>query len=178
MSIFINSTDKIYHLLLMKEMHTLGLLSDEQYFDLIKSLWEINMPKHKEDECDDADSDDLIIKGAKGIQDGIYNIKDGKLFKYKAKGGTVRTYEIVPSAEAGQGEWIPCSERLPSEGEVVLASWSCLWKGAIVLARRYEGKWEWAYEHGADYWQPTELEEYWPEAWMLLPEPYREDGEV
>lgn len=54
----------------------------------------------------DADGDDLIIKGAKGIQDGLYNIKDGKLFKYKAKGGTVRTYPIVPSADAIQGEWI------------------------------------------------------------------------
>lgn len=53
----------------------------------------------------DAESDDLIIKGAKGIQDGLYNIKDGKLFKYKAKGGTVRTYPIVPSADAVQGEW-------------------------------------------------------------------------
>lgn len=40
-------------------------------------------------------SDDLIIKGAKGIKDGLYNIKDGKLFQYKAKGGTVRTYPIV-----------------------------------------------------------------------------------
>lgn len=40
MSIF-NSTDKIYHLLLMKEMHTLGVLSDEQYADLIKTLWGI-----------------------------------------------------------------------------------------------------------------------------------------
>ena len=47
----------------------------------------------------DAESDDLIIKGAKGIQDGLYNIKDGKLFKYKANGGTVRTYPIVPSAD-------------------------------------------------------------------------------
>ena len=54
----------------------------------------------------DAESDDLIIKGAKGIQDGLYNIKDGKLFKYKANGGTVRTYPIVPSADAVQGEWI------------------------------------------------------------------------
>lgn len=43
--------------------------------------------------------DDLIIKGAKGIKDGLYNIKDGKLFKYKANGGTVRTYPIVLSAE-------------------------------------------------------------------------------
>ena len=48
----------------------------------------------------DAESDDLIIKGAKGIKDGLYNITDGKLFKYKANGGTVRTYPIVPSADA------------------------------------------------------------------------------
>ena len=48
----------------------------------------------------DADGEDLIIKGAKGIQDGIYNIKDGELFEYKAKGGTVRTYPIIPSADA------------------------------------------------------------------------------
>ena len=64
----------------------------------------------------DADGEDLIIKGAKGIQDGLYNIKNGKLFKYKANGGTVRTYPIVPSADAVQG-WIPCSEKLPSEDE-------------------------------------------------------------
>ena len=54
----------------------------------------------------DAVSDDLIIKGAKGIQDGLYNIKDGELFKYKAKGGKVRAYPIVPSADAVQGEWL------------------------------------------------------------------------
>ena len=40
-------------------------------------------------------SDDLIIKGAKGIQDGLYNIQNGELFQYKAKGGTVRAYPIV-----------------------------------------------------------------------------------
>lgn len=40
-------------------------------------------------------SDDLIIKGAKGIQDGLYNIQNGELFQYKAKGGTVRTYPIM-----------------------------------------------------------------------------------
>ena len=38
---------------------------------------------------------DLIVKGAGEIKDGLYNIKDGKLFKYKANGGTVRTYPIV-----------------------------------------------------------------------------------
>ena len=44
-------------------------------------------------------SDDLIIKNGKGIQDGLYNIKDGEIFKYKAKGGTVRAYKLVPSAD-------------------------------------------------------------------------------
>ena len=52
MSIF-NSTDKIYHLLLMKEMHTLGGLSDEQYIDLIKTLWGIATPQHKKEGDDD-----------------------------------------------------------------------------------------------------------------------------
>ena len=54
----------------------------------------------------DAHNDDLIIKGAKGIQDGLYNIKDGKLSKYYAKGGIVQGYEIVPSADDVQGEWV------------------------------------------------------------------------
>ena len=48
---------------------------------------------------------DLIIKGAGEIKDGLYNIKDGKLFKYKANGGTVRTYPIV-SADRPTGHWI------------------------------------------------------------------------
>lgn len=46
-------------------------------------------------------SDDLIIKNGKGIQDGLYNIKDGALFKYKAKGGTVRTYKLVSAEQKG-----------------------------------------------------------------------------
>ena len=60
----------------------------------------------------EADGEDLIIKGAKGIQDGLYNIKDGKLFKYKANGGTVRTYPILPSADAVSREM-----REPTEEE-------------------------------------------------------------
>ena len=53
----------------------------------------------------DSYNDDLIIKGAKGIQDGLYNIKDGKLSKYYANGGIVQAYEIVPSADR-KGHWI------------------------------------------------------------------------
>lgn len=159
------------------------------------------------------DGEDLIIKGAKGIQDGLYNIKDGKLFKYKAKGGTVRTYPIVPSADAEQG-WIPCSERLPKINQRVLL--------ATNEERVFVG-----YKEKPDIvWRVTEADgrEHWvydPEnytddidvlpkdedcgfakddvyadgflsvtsinyddrfegviAWMPLPEPYREDGEV
>ena len=52
-------------------------------------------------------SDDLIIKGAKGIKNGLYNIQNGEMFQYKAKGGTVRAYPIV---EALQDDWIPLSD--------------------------------------------------------------------
>lgn len=28
-------------------------------------------------------------------KDGLYNIKDSKIYKYKGKGGTVRVYDII-----------------------------------------------------------------------------------
>lgn len=28
-------------------------------------------------------------------KDGLYNIKDGKIYKYKSNGGTVRTYDLI-----------------------------------------------------------------------------------
>ena len=36
----------------------------------------------------------MIIINVDRLQDGLYNIKDGQIFKYKPKGGTVRTYEM------------------------------------------------------------------------------------
>ena len=36
----------------------------------------------------------MITIKVDGLQDGLYNIKNGKIFKYRAKGGTVRTYEM------------------------------------------------------------------------------------
>ena len=117
----------------------------------------------------EANGEDLIIKGAKGIQDGLYNIKDGKLFKYKANGGTVRTYPIVPSAEA---EWIPCSERLPSDDEYVIVSvfddhGDTPWKYTTV-AWLCNGVWI----SDNDILCGTAV------AWMPLPKPYREDGKA
>ena len=36
----------------------------------------------------------MIYIDADHLSDGLYNVKDGKIYKYKAKGGTVRTYDI------------------------------------------------------------------------------------
>ena len=36
----------------------------------------------------------MLYIDADNLADGLYNIKNGKIFKYKAKGGTVRVYEI------------------------------------------------------------------------------------
>lgn len=148
----------------------------------------------------EADGEDLIIKGAKGIQDGLYNIKDGKLFKYKANGGTVRTYPIVPSADAVSREecdkcqikliqskmadkidelkkqladsvhWIPIEKGSPNNDEDVIVS---------VLD-----------DHGDTPWKYTTVawlcNEVWISdnevlcgsviAWMPLPKPYERDA--
>jgi len=36
----------------------------------------------------------VIYINADHLSDGLYNIKNGKVFKYKAKGGTVRVYDM------------------------------------------------------------------------------------
>ena len=134
----------------------------------------------------DTDGEDLIIKGAKGIKDGLYNIQDGKLFKYKANGGTVRTYPIVPSADAVpqseqykkgfedakrayeielarsadtvHGEWMPCSERLPIPPMFCLVTTDGSHGDVIDIALYMSDGWHKASE---------------VIAWMPLPTPYK-----
>ena len=59
----------------------------------------------------------MITIKADGLQDGLYNIKNGKIFKYKAGGGTVRTYEM--------GEVVICKDckHLYKDGECPLRTW-------------------------------------------------------
>lgn len=71
----------------------------------------------------------------------------------------------LPSADA---EWIPCSERLPEEGEKVLASTT-----NTVFTQVFKGT------HGTSdswWWNNNTIKTIY--AWMPLPEPYREDGEA
>ena len=37
----------------------------------------------------------IAILGINELKDGLYNIKDGKIYKYKDEGGTVRVYDMI-----------------------------------------------------------------------------------
>ena len=79
---------------------------------------------------------------------------------------------------------IPCSERLPEEGEIVLVcvrleTFKYDWEEqrSIEFGRissdRYDFNgtgWEWLNESGADFWEPDYNKSII--AWMPLPEPY------
>ena len=103
MSIF-NSTDKIYHLLLMKEIHTLGGLSDEQYADLIKTLWGINIPQYKKG----AEAEDKHY--IRIYADDEPSVKAEKLYQIcgETQNREVAKWlkEYFPFVEQKTGEWI------------------------------------------------------------------------
>ena len=75
-----------------------------------------------------------------------------------------KAYEL---GKADKPKWIPVSERLPEEGDVVLI---CSKIGAIDFGKRKSDKWVWLAEALWDYWQETED----LIAWMPLPEAYKE----
>ena len=110
---------------------------------------------------------------------------DGKPGWYGDTWQFIETIENMPAIDA-VSEWIPCSERLPEEGEIVLvymkpeAKYDWEEQRFIEFGRissdRYDAKgtgWEWLNESAADFWEPD-----WNNyivAWMDFPKPYRED---
>lgn len=72
-------------------------------------------------------------------------------------------------------EWIPVSERLPEEGEVVLTTvkgiQGILENFVYADCRYINGIWESLVEANYDYW--TEIVDVI--AWMPYPEPYKEN---
>lgn len=73
----------------------------------------------------------------------------------------------IQALEQDRPKWIPCSQRLPEEGDVVLI---CSKIGVIDFGKRKGDKWVWLAEALWDYWQETED----LIAWMPLPEAYKE----
>lgn len=75
-----------------------------------------------------------------------------------------KVLENVPSAQPEQ-RWIPCSERLPEEGEIVLTQANIENMISLCVASRQD----------YNYWKGWNTREINVVAWMPLPEPYREE---
>jgi len=100
----------------------------------------------------------MIYIDAEHLSDGLYNIKDGHIFKYKPKGGTVRVYKME---HRPQGEWIPVSERLPKIKHNVLLSAT---NGEVFVGYR---------DKPDLIWQVTEVDGR--KHWVYDPEAYTND---
>lgn len=69
--------------------------------------------------------------------------------------------KALPSAN----QWIPCSERLPEDGDYVIVT---VWEGCVMIAWRYHNEWE---------TESFSLDDGEVNAWMPLPEPWKgEEG--
>lgn len=121
-----------------------------------------------------------------------YKLPNGKtaVFEYDVCGIGKITLECMDElmsmiADRPQEEWIPCSERLPKEGETVLVYMRLTghkyeWEEQRTIefgrisSDRYDAEgtgWEWLNESGTDYWEAD-----WNDciiAWMPLPKPYK-----
>lgn len=99
-----------------------------------------------------------------------------------------KIYSIIQAMPAGI-KWIPCTERLPEAGKIVLVTMKIAahkyeWEEqrniefGRISSDRYDREgtgWEWLNESGADYWQAD-----WNDsvlAWMPLPEPWEGEAE-
>lgn len=71
----------------------------------------------------------------------------------------------LPSAEP---QWIPCSERLPEDGKIVLVS-ACFFEPLVFRAYLEGGEW---IGEEATHWSQESVY-----AWMPLPKPYEERRE-
>lgn len=62
-------------------------------------------------------------------------------------------------------QWIPCSERLPEDGDYVIVT---VWEGCVMIAWRYRNEWE---------TESFSLDDGEVNAWMPLPEPWKGEEE-
>lgn len=79
-------------------------------------------------------------------------------------------YESILSGMPVKGRWIPCSERMPEAGQIVLVSNKY---GQVWIFKRIESGWS-VPDEG---WFTDEEEPDRVKAWMPLPKPYEERRE-
>ena len=85
--------------------------------------------------------------------------------------------EKVDVPDTNVGEWIPCSERLPEDGENVLVWFEYFRYGEFNglfqtcgISWTWKGRWS-GFVNGESGWHKLKIL-----AWMPLPEPYKEEG--
>ena len=76
--------------------------------------------------------------------------------------------ETVKEIEENHNGWIPCSERMPEDEQVVIA---CKYKSISIL--RYSTKTNHWYELSGNWWWSANM----VTAWQPLPQPYQPKGE-
>lgn len=113
-----------------------------------------------------------------------------RMIAYESKNGTVteefqarKAVEVVENAieivkwkaeqfgrdtNVGSNGWIPCSERMPEDEQVVI---TCKYKSISIL--RYSTKTNHLYELNGNWWWSANM----VTAWQPLPQPYQQKGE-
>ena len=79
-------------------------------------------------------------------------------------------YRRILSDMPTESRWIPCSERLPEAGQIVLATNKY---GFVWIFKRIENGWS----EPVEGWFTDEEEPGHVKAWMPLPKPYEERSE-
>lgn len=128
-----------------------------------------NCKHHTSDGCSSWDCEfeakDLISRAdaIEEISKGVWNVHE-----------LIDRFKALPSAEAN---WIPCSERLPSEDGLYLIQTNYMYHGIPNMDVYYwaEG---WNCMRLLNGMVKREYEIDGIVAWMPLPKPYREDGEI
>lgn len=99
----------------------------------------------------------------------LYDDAGWKLEHGKINGGEFD--EMTKPLDEEIRQWIPCSERLPKHSEIVLVSFKT---GMVQMCKYLDDgssySW-WSYKDDCLAWNNT------VDAWMPLPEPYKEEGD-
>lgn len=97
--------------------------------------------------------------------------QDAYVYKYYDS-VTHQALNMAIEALSADTEWIPCSERLPiARQSVILSTKEWTGEGCYWETTEHHVIWK-GYRWNATYWDNEVF------AWMPLPKPYREDGEV